>query len=331
MPGTVLELPVAVPVTDVLPEPQVAESEQRPQQGLTVPRLVTALLVGGPVIGLALLVLFGWGGHITGWAIGLAVAFYAVTGLGVTVGYHRLFAHRGFTSNRMLKVALAVAGSLALEGSVIGWVAVHRTHHVFSDQAGDPHSPQHRGSGFGGLVRGFIWAHVGWLFSVFSTDTKRYAPDLRKDRDLVVVDRLFPILCFVSLAVPFGIGWAISGTLAGAFAVFLWAGLVRMAVLHHATWSINSVCHLWGKRPFATKDQSTNFAPLALLSLGESWHNFHHASPASARHGVLAHQVDISAVVIRLFEKVGWVTKVRWPTQASIANALVAAKANSLT
>lgn len=167
-------------------------------------------------------------------------------------------------------------------------------------------------------MRGFLWAHVGWLFADDPTDTKRFAPDLLRDPDLVVVDRLFPVLAVASLVIPFAVGWAVFGTLAGVLGAFLWAGLVRMALLHHVTWSINSVCHIWGRRPFVTGDQSTNFGPLALVSFGESWHNFHHSSPASARHGVLPHQIDLAARLIRIFEKRGWATKVRWPTPAQI-------------
>ena len=144
-----------------------------------------------------------------------------------------------------------------------------------------------------------------------------------RDRDLVLVDRLFPVLAVTSLAIPFAVGWILYGTLAGAFGVFLWAGLVRMAVLHHVTWSINSVCHIWGSRPFVTSDRSTNFAPLAVLSFGESWHNFHHSAPASARHGALPHQLDPAARLIRIFEAAGWATKVRWPTPAQIASLTV--------
>jgi stearoyl-CoA desaturase (delta-9 desaturase) len=281
--------------------------------------VVTILLVAGPAVGLALFLPFGWGRVISTGDVVMAAVLYLVTGFGVAVGLHRLFTHRSFKTNRVLKVGLAVAGSMALEGSLISWVAIHRRHHMFSDQPGDPHSPHRFGSGPVGIAKGFVWAHVGWLFANDPTDPKRFAPDLRRDHDLVMVDRLFPVLAIASLAIPFAVGWLLYGTLAGALAAFLWAGLIRMAVLHHVTWSINSVCHMTGRRPFATSDQSTNFAPLALLSFGESWHNFHHSAPASARHGALPHQIDLAADVIRLFEKAGWATKVRWPTPAQIA------------
>jgi stearoyl-CoA desaturase (Delta-9 desaturase) len=282
-------------------------------------RTLTALLVCGPPIGLALFLVFGGDHHISVGDVVLSAALYVFTGFGVTAGFHRLFAHRSFKANWALKVILAVAGSMSLEGSIISWVATHRRHHVFSDEPGDPHSPSRYGLGFSGTLRGFLWAHVGWLFAADPTDEGRFAPDLQRDRSLVVINKLFPELAIGSLALPFALGWLISGTLMGAVYALFWAGFVRMALLHHVTWSINSVCHLWGRRPFATKDFSGNVAALAFVSFGESWHNFHHSAPSSARHGALPHQVDPAARLIRLFEIAGWATKVRWPRSAQIA------------
>jgi stearoyl-CoA desaturase (delta-9 desaturase) len=278
------------------------------------------LLVIGPVVALAGAVLLFWG-HVIGLGdVLLALVFYVVTAFGITVGYHRLFTHRSFTANRVLKLVLAAAGSMALEGAPIGWVANHRRHHMFSDHVGDPHTPHGFGAGAGNQVRGFAHAHCGWIFSPDFTPADRFAPDLLADRDLVRVNRLFPLFAIASLGAPFVLGWAMSGTLAGAVSALVWAGLLRMALLHHVTWSVNSVCHTFGKRPFATKDRSTNFAPLALLSLGDSWHNFHHAHPSAARHGALRHQVDPSAMLIRAFERLGWATRVRWPNATELAS-----------
>ncbi len=332
MPGSVIEAPVHPRSASPAPASPTTEpfNPTGPGANPTGPgaaRLVTALIVGGPILGLGLLLITGVGDPAIGVTIGLALAMYIVTGLGITAGFHRLFSHKAFTARRPLRIALAVAGSMAVQGSVIGWVAVHRHHHVASDQPEDPHSPLRPGESTPDTFKGFVWAHVGWLFAGVVDNRRRYAPDLMKDPDLVVIDRLFPVLAIVSLAIPFSIGWAVTGTLAGAFAMFVWAGLVRMAVLHHVTWSINSVCHLWGRRPFSTSDHSTNVAALALVSFGESWHNFHHAAPASARHGVLPHQVDLSAAVIKLFERAGWATKVRWPSPASVTTALTCNKA----
>jgi len=322
MPASLLETPVG----DVQVE---VEARPRSEKGLNVGRVVTALLVGGPLVGLILFIVFGWGGPVTVWAAVLALGFYLLTGLGVTVGFHRLFAHHSFRANRALKVILAVTGSMAMEGSVIGWVAVHRRHHVFSDQPGDPHSPWGRGDGAWGMARGFLWAHVGWLFAGAPTDAKRFAPELRRDRDLVVVDRLFPVLAVVSLAAP-------SHRLCHHRHPGRRLRLLPLGRPHpHGPPPPRDMEHQLdlphlGRRPFVTGDQSTNVAPLALVSFGESWHNFHHAAPASARHGVLAHQFDLSAEVIRVFERVGWATKVRWPTSASIAALMVPVPVGSI-
>jgi stearoyl-CoA desaturase (Delta-9 desaturase) len=317
-----LPLPDVVALEAFDPPPAVTPSTSR--GGLLAQRSVTALLVGGPLVALALAVPLLWGQaiHLRDVIIGLVL--YVVTGHGVTVGYHRLFSHRSFTPNRGIKLALAISGSMAVEGSVIGWVAGHRRHHRFSDKPGDPHSPHRYGGGVRGQLRGFVRAHVGWLFAEDPTCSTRYASDLEADRDLVTVSRLFPLFAVVSLALPFALGWALSGTIAGGLASLLWAGAVRMMLLHHVTWSINSICHMFGRRPFRTRDQSRNFAPLAVLSMGESWHNLHHAYPSSARHGALAGQCDSSAVLIRLFERFGWVSEVQWPDPARLSKLRVA-------
>jgi stearoyl-CoA desaturase (delta-9 desaturase) len=283
---------------------------------------LTGVIVAGPLVALVVEIVLLWGRAVHLRDLLLAGGLFLVTGHGVTVGFHRLFTHRSFKPNRALKIVLAVAGSMAVEGSVLGWVANHRRHHMFSDRSGDPHSPYVKGGARLGLVRGFLHAHLGWLFTADDTVAQRFAPDLLRDRDVVVISKLFPLLALASLALPFGLGWALSGgTVAGALTALIWAGLVRMTVLHHVTWSVNSVCHLFGRQPFAVKDQSRNFAPLAVLSMGESWHNFHHAFPSAARHGALRGQLDSSAAFIKLCERAGWATKVRWPTPGQIAAA----------
>ena len=281
-------------------------------------RTVTALLVVGPVVALLVAIPLLWGHAISWLDVVLALVFFVVTGHGLSVGFHRLFTHSSFTANRPLKIVLAAAGSLGMEGSIIGWVANHRRHHMFSDRPGDPHSPHRFGPGLVAQARGLAHAHVGWLFAADSTSAQRYAPDLLADPDLVIVSRLFPVFALLSLGAPFALGWVLGGTLAAAVTALLWAGLVRMMVLHHVTWSVNSVCHVFGRRPNQTNDRSTNFAPLALLSFGEAWHNFHHAHPASARHGAFPGQLDSSAEIIRLFERAGWATKVRWPATRAV-------------
>lgn len=293
-----------------------------PKSALEPGRLIAALIVLGPVLLVALMVAW-WAPALHARDVVLGVVLYLVSSYGITVGFHRLFTHRGFTAKRPLKIALAVAGSLAIQGSVVGWVANHRRHHVYSDQPGDPHSPVTDSPRAWDRLSAFAHAHAGWLFGGVSTPVERYAADVARDPDLRLVSRLFPALALASLALPFVAGWALSGTLAGAVSALVWAGVIRMAAAHHVTWSVNSVCHTFGRRPYVTTDRSTNFMPLALVSLGESWHNFHHAMPSSPRHGVGRHQIDSSAGLIRLLERAGWATGVRWPTPAQIDARLV--------
>jgi stearoyl-CoA desaturase (delta-9 desaturase) len=191
-------------------------------------------------------------------------------------------------AKRWLRIALTVAGSSAIEGGPIQWVADHRRHHAFSDREGDPHSPWRFGESFAGLVKGLFYAHVGWLFRRELTNRDRFAPDLMADKDIRRIDKLFPVIVILSVTLPSIIGGLVTWSWQGALSAFFWAGLIRIGLLHHVTWSINSVCHVYGERPFTTRegDRASNFWPLALLSFGESWHNLHHADPTSARHGV---------------------------------------------
>jgi stearoyl-CoA desaturase (delta-9 desaturase) len=296
------------------------ETEVRPSRNNVITdRVVTSLFVAGPAVALAIALPLLWGNAVNLHDLVLAAVLYLVAGFGISVGFHRLFTHHSFKANRPLKFILAAAGSMAFEGSVTSWVANHRRHHMFSDQPGDPHSPHRYGSGAVAQLKGLGYAHIGWLFTPDVTSKTRFAPDLLRDDDIVTATRLFPVFAAASFAIPFGIGYAITGTLTGAITALIWAGFVRMALFHHVTWSINSICHMFGTKPFKTKDKSTNFAPLALLSLGESWHSYHHANPSSARHGVLPRQVDLSARLIRWLEYAGWATRVHWPKPARAA------------
>ena len=280
---------------------------------------MVGVFVAVPLLAVLVAVPVAWGWGI-GWTeLALAVAFYLVSAHGITVGFHRLFTHGSFKANRPLKIALAIAGSLAIEGPVVRWVADHRKHHAHSDAEGDPHSPWAYGDSTWALTRGLWHAHTGWLFDVEQTPLKRYAPDLLKDKDIVRISRLFPLWVAVSVALPAVLGGLITWSWQGALLTFFWATLVRIALLHHVTWSINSVCHVWGKRPFKARDKSGNVAWLAILSAGESWHNLHHSDPTCARHGVLRGQVDSSARMIALFERAGWATDVRWPRPERLA------------
>jgi stearoyl-CoA desaturase (delta-9 desaturase) len=267
-----------------------------------------------PVVALVAAVTLTWGWGITLLDVVIATIAYFGTGLGVTVGFHRHFTHKSFKATRPMKIALAITGSLAFQGSIVTWVADHRRHHAFSDKEGDPHSPWLFGTGPVAIVRGFWHAHMGWLFDRDKTNARRFAPDLLADRDVAAVDRQFVLLTAVSLGVPALLGGLLSWSWWGALTAFLWGGLVRVGLLHHVTWSINSICHMAGRRPFASRDRSANVWWLAVLSFGESWHNLHHADPTCARHGVKRGQIDMSARLIWLFEKFGWVHSVRWPT-----------------
>ncbi len=277
-----------------------------------VPRLVTVAIVVGPLVCVGLAAMRFWGHGLGVRDAVMAVILYFFVGHGISIGFHRLFAHRSFVASRPLKVLLAVAGSMAFEGGVIPWVENHRRHHTFSDRDGDPHSPAKFGSAPHARLKGLWHAHMGWLFLSQESAKQRVASDLADDPDLVTISRLFPVWCLLSLALPFGLGWALGGTLAAGATALLWAGAVRIFVLHHVTWSINSICHMFGKRPFETHDRSTNVAVLAVMSFGESWHNGHHAFPRGARHGVQPGQVDTSAALIHAFEGLGWVTDVHW-------------------
>jgi stearoyl-CoA desaturase (delta-9 desaturase) len=279
--------------------------------------LKTFLLVPFAALLVAVPLVWGWG--MTWIDLALAAAFYVFATLGVTVGYHRYFTHSAFKASRPLRIALAVAGSMAVQGSVIFWVASHRRHHAFADREGDPHSPWLFGTSASALLRGFWHAHMGWMFSREVTNADRFAPDLVADGDLRVVNRYFWLWITLSLALPALLGGLLTWSWWGAVTAFFWAGLVRIAFLHHVSWSVNSICHLIGERPFASRDKAANFWPLAVLSMGESWHNSHHADPTCARHGVLRGQVDISARVIRTFEQLGWATDVRWPRADRLA------------
>jgi stearoyl-CoA desaturase (delta-9 desaturase) len=277
------------------------------------------VFVIGPFGALAAAVPLAWGRGLSALDATMAVVGYLVTGFGLTAGYHRLFTHRSFKAVRGLRIALAVAGSMGIEGSPTQWVANHRRHHTFADREGDPHSPWRYGTGPVAVVKGLLYAHIGWMLRRELSNRVRFAPDLVADRDLRVIGRLFGPLAAASLLTPALVGGLVTGTWTGALTALFWAGIVRMTVLHHVTWSVNSICHVVGERPFASRDRATNVWPLALLSFGESWHNSHHADPTCARHGVLPGQVDPTARLIWLFERLRWAYDVRWSTASRLS------------
>jgi stearoyl-CoA desaturase (delta-9 desaturase) len=223
----------------------------------------------------------------------------------------------------VLKIVLAVLGSMALEGSLAQWVADHRKHHKYSDEIGDPHSPWRFGTSRRAVFKGLLFAHMGWLFSEEQATVEQYAPDIKADEDLQRITRNFGWVVAASLLLPALLGGLITMSWVGALTAFFWAGLIRIALVHHVTWSINSICHVFGKRPFASRDLSGNVAWLAIPSFGESWHNLHHADPTCARHGVLKGQIDMSARLIRTLEVLGLASDVRWPKPQRLAGKLV--------
>jgi stearoyl-CoA desaturase (delta-9 desaturase) len=268
-----------------------------------------------PFVALVAAVPVAWGWGLSWLDVALFTVLYVITGMGIGTGFHRYLTHGSFKANRPLRIALTLAGSLAIQGNPTQWVADHRRHHAFSDREGDPHSPWRFGESVWGLTKGLLYAHVGWLFYRELSNRERFAPDLLADKDIARLDRWFPGIVAASVLLPGAITglayWSWTAALAGIF----WAGLVRIALLHHVTWSINSICHVYGERPFETRDgdKASNFWPLAILSFGESWHNLHHADPTCARHGVDKGQIDMNARLIWIFERLGWATDVRWP------------------
>jgi stearoyl-CoA desaturase (delta-9 desaturase) len=260
-----------------------------------------------PFAGLIVAVVLLWGTDWVGWSDLIMLAtLYGLTCLGVTLGFHRLLTHRSFATHKPTEYALAILGSAAVQGPVMSWVADHRKHHAHTDKDGDPHSPHtHGGSGLRASLKGLWYAHMGWLFDrAGQAEHARYARDLYEDRGMQLIHRLFPLWVLIGIAIPFGLGYAIDGTLGGALTAALWAGAVRIFLLHHVTWSINSVCHFFGTRRFAVDDHSTNVFWLSVLSMGESWHHNHHAFPRSAAHGLRWWEIDPTAYVIRAMKRV---------------------------
>jgi len=270
-------------------------------------KIANLLAVGLPFLALIVALITLWNRYVTWTDIGIMVVMYLLTATGITVGFHRLFTHRSFQAPRPVRVTFAALGSMAVEGPLAYWVADHRSHHQHSDQEGDPHSPHvGHGDGLGGALAGLWHAHTGWLFSKEGqSDARRYARDILRDRDLLRISKAFPWFVAASLAIPALAGFVLTQSLIGALTGFLWGGLVRIFFVHHVTWSINSVCHYFGRRRFATDDHSRNNIWLALPSLGEAWHHNHHAFPTSASHGLKWYEIDLSALMIRGMARIG--------------------------
>jgi stearoyl-CoA desaturase (Delta-9 desaturase) len=290
-------------------------------------RLVMVLITTLPLVALGVALWWGWGRGVSAVDLGLLVGFYVATGLGITVGYHRMLTHQSFKAPAPVRVTFAVLGSLAIQGAVIDWVATHRRHHAYTDVPGDPHSPHvDAGDGLGGLLRGLWYAHLGWMFAPDTTVREVWAPDLCKDPAIARVHKLFPWLLLASFLLPALLGGLLTMSVAGALSGLLWGGLVRVMLLHHVTWSINSICHVFGTKPFAAHDESRNNPIMALLAFGEGWHNAHHAFPASARHGLRWWEFDASWIVIRSLAAVRLVRDIKLPTPTQLQRRRQAAR-----
>ena len=260
-----------------------------------------------PFLATILAAIFAWGSFLHTRNLVIFAVMYLLSAFGVTIGFHRHLTHRAFDTFKPIHYALAVMGSLAVQGPVLAWVADHRKHHTFSDEEGDPHSPHvGHGTGVAAVFRGLFHAHVGWLFLENGrAEKRRYCPDLCADAGMRRIHGAFPLIVLATLGVPFAAGWAWGGSVDAGLEALLWAGLVRVFLVHHVTWSINSVCHFFGQRRFATGDESRNVFWLALPSLGEAWHHNHHAFPRSAYHGLRWYELDPSGWVIFTMSKLG--------------------------
>lgn len=255
-----------------------------------------------------------WEQRVTWLDVALCLGMYVLTICGITVGFHRLFSHRAFQTHAIVRGFLAIAGSMAAQGTVSSWVSHHRQHHLYSDAPGDTHSPHLHGEGLWGWLQGFWHAHIGWIL-VADWQEFPYINDLKRDRVIQTIDRLYPVWLILSFAIPAAIGGAISGSWDGALRGVLWGGVFRLMLAFQVTFSINSLCHLWGRRRFATEDLSRNNALFGWLNLGEGWHNNHHAFPFSAKLGLMWWQVDIGWWFIALFQRLGLAWEVKLPSQ----------------
>jgi stearoyl-CoA desaturase (delta-9 desaturase) len=258
----------------------------QPQHPSLAYRVAILTVVTAPLVGVLVAIRLLWQFAVSWTDITLLLVMYSLVALGVTVGFHRMLTHRSFTPHPVVKFILLVLGSMAFEGPALSWAATHIKHHAVSDREGDPHSP----------VDGFFHAHMGWLFSKQMEDPNVYCRHLVKDPIINFVSRTFLLWAGLSLVIPFAIG---------GWHGLIWGGLVRMFLTHHVTWSVNSVCHTFGKRPYETNDASRNEWIIGLLGFGEGWHNNHHAFPRSAFHGLRWWQFDLSGLLIAALEKLG--------------------------
>ncbi|MGB0717645.1 MAG: acyl-CoA desaturase, partial [Phycisphaerae bacterium] len=289
-----------------------------PAAKLSIPRteyIASLAVVIIPFIGLIVAIYSFWGWGVTPIDIGILLVMYAISGFGITIGYHRLFTHRSFETTRFLRKVFAIMGSTAIQGPVLRWVATHRSHHQHSDCEDDPHSPNHHGGGVWGVLKGWWHAHVGWMFLDPKIDFPKYVRDFEDDHDIRKVSDQFGLWMLVGLIVPTIAGGLLTQSWTGVLLGFLWGGAVRIFLVHHVTFSINSICHLWGSRPYRTTDLSRNNAIFGILAFGEGWHNNHHAFPRSARHGLRWWQFDSSYCIIVMMKWLGLAWDINLPDE----------------
>jgi len=281
-------------------------------------RVINLAAVVIPFAGLIAAIVMLWGVAFDWVHLLILAVMYLATAFGITIGFHRLFTHRSFKTRRPVEALLAVLGSMAVEGPLLSWVANHRSHHQHSDKHEDPHSPHGHGDGVWATIRGMWHAHMGWIIQARPRAMARYTKDLRKDRLIRTISTLFPLWVVLSLLIPAGLGGLLTMSWLGVLLGFIWGGLVRVFLVHHVTWSINSVCHIWGSRPFTSHDESRNNPVFGVLALGEGWHNNHHAFPTSARHGLRWWEIDLSYLIIRGMAMIGLARDVRVPARDRI-------------
>ncbi|MDG2132823.1 MAG: acyl-CoA desaturase [Phycisphaerales bacterium] len=304
------------------PSPTEAASEIDGYVGLPLgSRIANLFAILLPMVGLVAGIVYFWGNGVSWPQLALMTVMYIITGMGITVGYHRLFTHKSFSAGPVVTMIIGIIGSMAAEGSLLRWCAAHRRHHQFSDHEGDPHSPHlhDHGHGLRGIISGFWHAHMGWIFDPPGESLDRYVPDLVRDRRIRAISEWFPAWVALGFVIPALLGGLLNLAIGapfwtGVFLGFIWGGLVRVMVVHHITWSVNSVCHIWGSQPYRSGDESRNNVVVGVLALGEGWHNNHHAFPTSARHGLEWWQFDSSWLAIRGLQAVGLVRNVRVPT-----------------
>lgn len=276
-------------------------------------RRMAWMTVGIPAAGAVFAVALAFVQPVEAWQIWLLLGMFVLTALGIEGGFHRFFSHRAFCAGRVMTTIIGVVGSMAAQGPILFWAAIHRKHHAHTDADGDPHSPMPRGAGLARRLQGWWHAHAGWLFTVDRTDWTRYAVDLLQDPLVFRLNQYYYAWILLGLAIPSGIGWLMTGTAYGAVQGLLWGGLLRIFLLDQVTWGVNSLCHLFGKRPYPVRGNAGNLAWLALPSLGGAWHHNHHACPASARNDHRPWQLDLTGLAIEALAFIGLATDLKRP------------------